>query len=147
MRIISFGHTTPALVAGAKTVTRRDWKGGYATLHRAGDQLAAYDRSPRFRGRQIATIALTEAPYPEDSDAAPPADYAAEGFEWLEERGYRVFGHPPAVLWQAWRQHPRDLWVVRFAVVALTEYGEELRAHIARADERRLELAREGATA
>lgn len=41
MRIISFAWTSPALLAGAKTVTRRDWDDSYARRFSAGELVAA----------------------------------------------------------------------------------------------------------
>ena len=66
MRIISFAWTTPALLAGAKTVTRRDWKGRHGMAFHEGDFVQAWDRSPRVGGKQVATIQLTESPYVSD---------------------------------------------------------------------------------
>lgn len=127
MRILSFAYTTPPLVAGAKTVTRREWDDEYAAQFRAGQLVAAYDRSPRFRGRQVAVIRLTAAPTYEPNAAMPDSDYAAEGFEWLH-------AHPealPKTLWgkpctlddfsrdgfERWRRNGGSMWVVRFELV------------------------------
>jgi len=149
MSIISFSWTTAPLVAGAKTVTRREWKDEYAAQFRTGQRLAAYDRSPRFGGQAVAVIELTEAPYRESSADAPQSDYAAEGLAWLEERGRLLGGlgsgrHAPhaRAFWRLWHAFPRDLWVVRFTVVpgSLTPLGEELLGQIMRADERRRAL-------
>lgn len=62
MRIISFAWTTPALLAGRKTCTRRDWTYGYAANFALGEEVAAYDRSPRAFGQRVATIRLTALP-------------------------------------------------------------------------------------
>lgn len=81
--IISFAYTTPALLAGAKTVTRREWKPKHARSFKAGDLVAAYDRSPRLCGKQVATIQLTAAPSWEPDSATPDTDFEAEGFAFL----------------------------------------------------------------
>ena len=52
VKIISFAWTTPALLAGRKTVTRRDWSDRYALLFHADDFVAGYNRSPRHGGRR-----------------------------------------------------------------------------------------------
>lgn len=117
MRIISFAWTTPALIAGRKTVTRREWVDGYALTFHAGDLAAAFDRSPRYGGHQVATIRLTRDPYKESTALAPEGDYEAEGFTYLADRGVMVDGLPPAALWRAWYLHPQLLWVVRFELV------------------------------
>jgi hypothetical protein len=117
VRIISFAWTTPALLAGRKTVTRRDWSHGYALRFHAGDDVAAYDRNPRHGGRQVATIRLTADPYRESTKAAAEEDYEGEGFAFLSGQGIKVDGLPPAVLWRAWHLYPETLWVIRFEVV------------------------------
>lgn len=94
MKIISFAWTTPALLAGRKTVTRRDWQLGYASGFHAGDLVAAYNRSPRHGGRQVATIRLTRAPYLESTKEAPPEDYEAEGLAYLDSIGAKVVVAP-----------------------------------------------------
>ena len=117
MRIISFAWTTPALLAGRKSVTRRDWSDDYALRFHAGDDVAAYDRNPRHGGRQVATIRLTADPYRESTAKVPPEDYEGEGFAFLAEQGKKVDGLPPAVLWKAWHLYPQEMWVIRFEVV------------------------------
>jgi hypothetical protein len=119
VRIIAFAWTAPALLAGRKTCTRRAWDDRYASRFRAGDLLAAYDRSPRYGGEQVAVIRLTAAPSKESTRAAPASDYEAEGFAFLEERGLRVDGVPPKVLWRVWHLRPRMMWVVRFELVSV----------------------------
>ena len=44
--IISFAKTTGALLAGKKTVTRRDWPESHAKKYKAGDVAIAYDKQP-----------------------------------------------------------------------------------------------------
>jgi hypothetical protein len=123
--IISFAHTTPALVAGHKTVTRRDWKPGHAAKFKAGQVVDAYDRNPRNGGTLVARIELTGDPYLADTWLMPQSDYEAEGFEYLhtlwagrnaayEERYSRD-------QFEAWRQQSQMLWVVRFRLVELCD--------------------------
>jgi hypothetical protein len=117
VKTISFAWTTAALLAGEKTVTRRDWKPQYAARFQEGDLLAAYDRQPRFGGKRVATIRLTQTPYLESTEYAPTQDYVAEGFKYLDERGILVDGLTPPRLWRAWKLLPRELYVVRFRLV------------------------------
>lgn len=119
MKIISFAWTTPALLAGRKTVTRREWSEDYAQRFHAGDEIAAYNRNPRHGGRQVATILLTADPYRESTKQAPEEDYEGEGFAFLEEQGAKVDGLPPKTLWRAWHLYPQEMWVIRFEVVVL----------------------------
>ena len=84
---ISFAHTTPALLAGRKTVTRRAWKPMYFRQWlRAWEDgrhvHQAYDKSPRVGGRCVGTITLTAAPRLERLADMPEADLAAEGGLW-----------------------------------------------------------------
>ena len=120
MKIISFAWTTPALVHGQKTVTRRNWDDGYAMSFHAGEAVAAYDRDPRHGGKHVAIIRLTRNPYRESTLEMPASDYRAEGFEWSQERGFKVHGETPEEFWERWHTPPgEDLWVVRFQLVTV----------------------------
>jgi hypothetical protein len=122
VKIISFAWTTPALLAGKKTVTRRDWNPRYAATFRSGELVAAYDRQPRYRGKQVAVIRLTATPTLESTADAPEGDYAAEGFEYLAELGAKIDGLSAPALWRVWHWKPRDMWVVRFELVQITTH-------------------------
>lgn len=127
MKIISFAWTTPALVAGRKTVTRRRWKERFALGFNAGDEVQAYDKLARNHGSRVAIIRLTKAPYLEPYSAMPDFDYEAEGFNYFEEHpGELPLDAPwPAMNWGIFEsmRDPDDLdevWVVRFELVHLT---------------------------
>ena len=124
MKTISMAWTSPALLAGRKTVTRRAWDHAYARRFRKGDIVAAYDRSPRSGGKKIAEIELVMDPYLEPLAAMPSSDFEAEGFKYLNEEkikpprssGFTDFG------WQdftSWRRSGGEMWVVRFRVVKI----------------------------
>lgn len=86
MKTISFAWTTESLLAGRKTATCREWNDRYARQFRAGDLVAAYDRQPRFKGKQVAVIRLTH-----DATYGPWRDiltdpYEQEGFAWYDEQ-------------------------------------------------------------
>lgn len=120
--IISFGWTTPALVAGHKTVTRRDWNPKHAAKFKAGMLVDAWNTSPRnvhMNPHKVAVIRLTRDPYLQRTRQAPIEDWDAEGFEYLSERGVLVGGKTPETLWNEWHQHDNtnELYVVRFEVV------------------------------
>lgn len=129
--LISFSWTSPALLAGAKTVTRRDWSESHAAKFRAGMLVDAWDRGPRTRlGRKIATIRLSGV-YKKRSNEVPWADWYAEGFEWLSVKGTLNDRRRAEVIWYDWHKRPRDLYVVRFELI------EVLRARILAAEEAR----------
>lgn len=114
--IISFGWTTPALVAGHKTVTRRDWKQQHAAKFKAGMIVDAWNTSPRnvhMSPKKIATIRITRDPYIESSADFYP-DEEAEGFWWLIENGH---AETVADIGESWLSKPHPLYVVRFEVV------------------------------
>lgn len=129
MRIISFAWTTPALVTGNKTVTRREWNDRYGESFRAGEMIAAYDRNPRFRGRHVATIRLTEKPL--RTTLIPREDWEREGFAYLESINAKVNGRTPRELWEDWLSDPlglaRSFWVVRFELVSVEPIPDEQR--------------------
>lgn len=121
--IISFAYTTPALLAGAKTVTRRDWSDRHAALFDKGPpaHVDAYDRSPRIGGRKVAVIdvrSLGREPIAE----MPDSDYEAEGFAWLHANGVTpppssAFPDFSRTTFDAWRASGAVLYVVRFELV------------------------------
>jgi hypothetical protein len=119
MKIISFAWTTPALLAGAKTCTRRDWKPEYAMRFHAGDICLAYNKQPRFGGKPVAKIRLTWDPIFESTKLAPSSDYEAEGFAWLKKHGILVIGkYDVDRLWWVWTVGDGfDKWVVRFELL------------------------------
>jgi hypothetical protein len=104
--IISFGWTTPALLAGEKTETRREWNRVYLlqmqAAWRKGQRVHdAWNTTPRNirhepRPGKIARIELTAL--------------------------------TPMQLWTHWLEADPHLVVVRFKLLELTPYGRELRA-------------------
>lgn len=118
--IISFGWTSPALLAGRKTVTRRDWNDDYADRFYEGQIVDAWNTSPRnIRGnpRKSETKRLTQKPLLEYAIHAPPEDWEGEGFAYLTEIGFKVHGQTPKELWDSWKWNNPPLYVVRFEVV------------------------------
>jgi len=123
MRIISFAWTTPALLAGRKTCTRRDWDAAYASQFRPGDVVAAYDKSPRYGGKKVAEVAVVRAPYQEPLAAMPDEDYEAEGFAFLYAQGIKPpksSGFPSfsRLAFDAWRRSGGAVFVVRFRLLS-----------------------------
>ncbi len=123
--IISFGETTPALLAGAKTVTRRHWTDSHARHFKRLMRVDAWNTTPRnVKGNphKIATIVLTEDPVSESTLMLPGKDWDAEGFAYMVEHGLTVFGEHPSDLWREWRTgKPQHFYVVRFEVVEYLE--------------------------
>lgn len=123
MKSISFAWTTPALLAGAKTCTRRDWKPRWAASFREGELVAAWNRDRRVHGaHQVGVIRLTQHPSYEPLAYMPDSDYVAEGFAWFMENPEELPARrgPMGVSWtafEAWRQSNSSLWVVRFELV------------------------------
>jgi hypothetical protein len=123
--IISFAWTTPALLAGAKTRTRREWSPGHAAQFHAGDLVDAWNQTPRVnsarRGiaiaRKVATIRLTADPHLRMSDITLPDDYQREGFDWFLRHGTDSDRARVALIWQDWHLEPHWLWVVEFELV------------------------------
>lgn len=81
-RIISFAWTTPAVVAGEKTCTRRFWQPKQAESFRPGDYVQAWTRSPRIGGEFVRYIRLVSV-CTETLESMPDADFIAEGFDFL----------------------------------------------------------------
>lgn len=118
MKIISFAKTTPALLAGRKTVTRRAWTAKHAAIFHAGDLCQAWDHVPRVKGaHRVGTIELISDPWWEEPSARVPfMEYDREGFSYLAERGQ--FVGELLALWARWRAQGSDgLWVVEFRLI------------------------------
>jgi len=124
-KIISFAYTTAALVAGEKTVTRRDWTADYAGRFRGGDICQAWSKQPRFGGERVAMIQLTRNAYIESTAEIPEKDWEAEGFDYLTRIGARMPASAGAgkrtmtlrEFWKEWHDQPRRVWVVRFKLL------------------------------
>lgn len=99
--IISFAHTTEALLTSRKTVTRRDWKESYfrqwVRAYRAGRVVHdAYDRLPRVGGEFVGEIRLVCEPYWERLADMPESDLLAEGGLWSSKDEFiALFGGDP----------------------------------------------------
>ena len=85
--IMSFKHTSKALLDGKKTVTRREWKRSYFDTwlnawHKRRFVHKAYDKNPRNGGKQIGWIRLSKIPVMETYGDMPESDLSAEGGLW-----------------------------------------------------------------
>lgn len=111
--IISFAWTTPAFIAGRKTVTRREWTLQHASHFLAGSVHDAWDKSPRFGGKPIGKlriISIAKTPICK----MPNSDYEAEGFAFLEEKGLKIWKKHPKQAFEDWRAAGGIYWEVRF---------------------------------
>lgn len=128
MKIISFAHTTAALLAGHKTVTRRYWKPRHAASFKPGEIVQAWDKSPRYGGKKVAEIKIN-AVYKEPIIDAHGDDYEKEGFKYMCDNKIPLYKqgnnlvYPDAVYWRAWThtKDPRftEPYVVRFEVTEI----------------------------
>lgn len=127
MKIISFGWTTPALLAGEKTCTRRDWSASHAMSFRPGELVAAWNALPRVgkSPRQVATVRIESVTW---SDEYPDEDWQREGFGYLQAHGLKIGQTEPLALWRLWRQWRPHQWVVRFELVEAREAPKAGRA-------------------
>lgn len=131
--ILSFGWTWPAFVAGAKTVTRRDWSPDYARRWKAGTEFTAYNRSPRFGGQIIGRGRVLQDVVREPLAAMPDADYQREGFEWLrlhpaalpKAARQQPWGECTRSSFEDWRNSGDSLYVIRFEVLSISDYGRD----------------------
>lgn len=122
MLIISFARTTAALIAGRKTVTRREWTiRTFEQFHRrVGEEVQAWSKSPRAGGRRIGTIRLVSVDW-ERTCKIPGSDWEGEGFAYMEEHGIDVGPDMSCQkLWRLWRQDREKVTaVIRFELVSL----------------------------
>lgn len=125
MKIISFANTTPAFIAQEKSVTRRDWKDGYAKRFKKNEVIQGWNRSPRFQGKPIGIIRLIETPYQENTFLMPEEDYEKEGFQYLDRNSHLKAGvykdKNLKEFFDDWKRSAVLLWVVRFEYVEVFE--------------------------
>jgi KaiC/GvpD/RAD55 family RecA-like ATPase len=111
---ISFKHTTPALLAGKKSVTRRDWKPSTAATYikyfQEETKVPAYDKSPRNGGKVIGFLTLTKEPFKQPLFEMTQGDLEKEGFGdmKMEEFHQEFFG-----------DITKQMWVVEFMFEAI----------------------------
>lgn len=118
MKIISFAWTTPALLAGYKTRTRREWSDKYAKRFKVGDLIQAWDKQPRFKGKKVAIIRITGIKK-EDISLMPDEDYCKEGFAYLFRINKTIFGKHPVAAFEDWREEGGEYWVIDFELLKL----------------------------
>lgn len=120
--IISFARTTAALVAGRKSVTRREWTDRTFNqfANRCGEQVQAWSKSPRAGGRKIGMIQLVSVTK-EPTHLIPDSDWEAEGFAYMEEHGIEIGKEQTCrQLWDMWRADPqKETAVIRFDLASL----------------------------
>jgi hypothetical protein len=110
--IISFGKTLDFLPR--KTVTRRTWKGAHAqkfvNAFNQNKSVRAFDKDPRYGGKQIGWCRLLCAPYQERLCDMPEEDLLAEGgmCSTIGEFIQRYFDGNPRL----------EVWVIRFEFIA-----------------------------
>jgi hypothetical protein len=138
--ILSFGYTSPAFLAGEKTVTRRDWSLRTVAAYLKGESLdvatgrliggvihQAWDKVPHAGGRKIGLIRLTHVPVCRPLSEMTEQDFADEGFEWFSQHPevdlpaaakaqlwYPRAGESWRVAFERWRLSGQCLYVVRF---------------------------------
>lgn len=113
MKIISFAWTTDVLLSGKKTATRREWTDDYANRFQKNDLVQAYDKSPRFGGKRIATIQLTKKPFKQRLGDLTHKDFIAEG-------GYVLWASLDdfAGLFSPDYDEDKELWVIEFILIS-----------------------------
>ena len=137
MNIVSFAWTTPALLAGRKTVTRRRWAHNYARRFYRQSVVQAYDKSQRVGGKRVALIYLTVTPYREAYSAMPDSDYEAEGFKFFEEQPELLPANAPwpVMNWSVFEEMRASDEVV--TVVRFRRVGDEQAAGLSSVSEQK----------
>ncbi|MBW2090656.1 MAG: hypothetical protein JRI34_00835 [Deltaproteobacteria bacterium] len=128
--IISFAWTVPALLAGRKTRTRRQWTDEYASRFKKNMIVDAYNRSPRHGGKKVASIRLTANPIKIPIKIMPDEDFEKEGFAYFLEnpdqiprRGLLNYGiRDPWRVFRIWRAAGGDYWIVDFEMVEVFNF-------------------------
>lgn len=117
MLIVSFGWTVAALMAGAKSCTRRNWNDNYAHKFHCGMEVQAWDRLPRAGGQKVALIRLTADVYQQRTGLMDANDYRLEGLLWMEMQGIKIKGQHPREFFEQWKEADELVYVVRFQLI------------------------------
>jgi len=119
---------SPALLAGQKSVIRRDWLEEEAAGFREGRFAWVYDHLPQAGGDPIAVIRFTSNPIREPTSQLTDHDYEEEGFAFLERFSFPIPQHvcPLLEFFHLWKSMDIQLWVLRFEVVELTPEGRSM---------------------
>ncbi|MDD5547037.1 MAG: hypothetical protein PHO67_07805 [Candidatus Omnitrophica bacterium] len=117
MNIISFAWTTPAIVACHKTRTRRQWSKDYAQKFKGGSACQAYDKGPRVGGKLIHIIRILKDPWIQNTSEMTEDDFEAEGFQYMQDQGFKLKGQDLREFFEAWKAAAEDLYVVDFTYV------------------------------
>jgi len=125
---IPFTWTTPALLAGQKSVIRQDWLEEEVADFQAGRFAWACDYLQQAGGAPIAVIRFTSDPVREPTSQLTDHDYEEEGFAFLERLSFPVPEHvyPLREFFHLWKSIDIPLWVLRFEVVELTPEGRSM---------------------
>lgn len=108
--IISMAYTTPAFVAGRKTITRRSWTFAHARAVDAAGKFDAYSRDPRYKGEFIGEAKLTDkVKLRRISEDSAEKIYIEEGFAYLDDKDGTL-----RKLVDEWRKTDEAYWEVRF---------------------------------
>ena len=114
MKIISFAWTTPALLAGRKTRTRRDWADRHAKTFHIGDRIQAWNHVPRVKGAvKVGEIVITGVRRERYCDVKAE-DWEKEGFAYLTENGLPLGDTTPGELFTDWALDDSSVWVIDF---------------------------------
>ncbi len=81
MMNMAFTRTCRQLLAGTKTVTRRNWKPRYAKIFREGQRVKAWTASPHRKGKPVAIIQVDRV-YQERLADMPASELGPEGGRW-----------------------------------------------------------------
>jgi hypothetical protein len=114
MMIVSFAWTTQAFIEKKKTETRRFWDDTYMERFWKSCcanymRFSAYDKSPRFGGKQIGICKLTCKPFKRSLKYFTAEDEKAEGGLWgTPEKYVEMMGGPD-----------KEPYVIRFEIVTL----------------------------
>jgi hypothetical protein len=109
----------PALLAGEKTCTRRNWTDDYAARFKLGDLVDVLDKDRRAGGKVVARIRLTADPVKQHISEMLDTDYKAEGFLHMHNNGLTSefpfgFSRPG---FEKWKKLDKMYWVIRFEKV------------------------------
>ena len=114
---LSFGWLTPAVLAGQKTLSLRDWGPVEAYSWKRAQLAYCYDDDPDKGGNRVALLRISHTPYKRLTNKLRNSEFYASGLMYAQSMGLR---HPkgltPEQIWSKIKESSVELWVVRYRV-------------------------------
>ncbi|KKL53620.1 hypothetical protein LCGC14_2273620, partial [marine sediment metagenome] len=128
---LSFGWLTPAVLAGQKTLSLRDWGPVEAQSWQRAQLAFCYDKEPSKGGNKMALLRISHTPYKRQANKLRNSEFYAAGLMYAQSMGLR---HPkgltPEQIWSKIKESSVEVWVVRYRVEQIYDQLSPTRGNV-----------------